>query len=146
MPSYEAALLLRKMGNPETAVVLKRAILKIFDNNGILFGIENLGTRNLPILMRKHGMKHREGRYVIVKFDAPAMSLSELYSEYHRDLDIIRTGFHRIKPDPVVECTLQEELKPPAYREDVEKMIATGRKEERKFEAHDGLNYYPWRT
>lgn len=62
MPSYEASLVLRSLTKPELAAILKRSALKIFDKNGILFGIENLGTRKLPFAISKHSTKHREGR------------------------------------------------------------------------------------
>jgi ribosomal protein S6 len=62
MPSYEAAMILKKMANPQTAAALKRVAQKIMDNNGILFEIQNLGTRNLPFKMASHGHKHMEGR------------------------------------------------------------------------------------
>ena len=63
MPSYELAVILRKMSRPETATVLKRVATQIYENKGLLFGIENLGQRKLPYRIRNHGNWNDEGRY-----------------------------------------------------------------------------------
>ena len=62
MPSYELAMVLKKMAKPQTAAALKRIALKIMDTNGILYEIQNLGTRALPHKMACHGNKQTEGR------------------------------------------------------------------------------------
>jgi len=62
MPSYEASFILRTMGRPDTANVLKRIALKIIDSRGLLFKVENLGSRKLPHAIRAHGMKCLDGR------------------------------------------------------------------------------------
>jgi len=49
-----------------------------------------------------------------------------------------------LRPQEEHECTLEEELKPPAYRQDVKKMIEEGRKHERHFEFKTGLTYNPF--
>lgn len=66
MPSYEALFILRKLSRPETAKVLKRAATHIYNSRGYLFGIENLGTRNLPHKISMQGRRYKEGRYVTV--------------------------------------------------------------------------------
>jgi len=63
MPSYELALVLKKMAHPQTAAVLKRVAVKIMDNKGILFEIMNLGSRKTPFKMTAHGQKFTEARY-----------------------------------------------------------------------------------
>ncbi len=62
MPSYECMILMRKLGRPETANVLKRTALNIYKNKGVLFGIENLGTRLLPYKISSFGKRYTEGR------------------------------------------------------------------------------------
>ena len=51
------------MSRPETASVLKRVATQIYDNKGLLFGVENLGQRKLPYRIRNHGQWNDEGRY-----------------------------------------------------------------------------------
>lgn len=48
------------------------------------------------------------------------------------------------RPIETKDCTLHDELLPPAYREDVKKMIEQGRKKERKFRLNTGLSYNPF--
>ncbi|CAL8147535.1 unnamed protein product [Orchesella dallaii] len=135
------------MARPEVAKVLKRAATNIYYNQGILFGIENLGHRALPYSISSEGRRHREGSYFLIRFDATPSSIDVLRDEFRRDIDIIRHGFMRIKPEEKFECTLDEEMKPPAYREDVKKMIEEGRKKERfQHRQMTGLNYNPFRT
>ena len=44
------------------------------------------------------------------------------------------------------ECTLEEEMQPPAYRKDVEKLIQEGRKQKQTFyqQRTPGYDYYPF--
>ncbi|OXA57821.1 probable 28S ribosomal protein S6, mitochondrial [Folsomia candida] len=144
MPSYELSILMRKLGQPETANVLKRAALNIFKNKGVLFGIENLGTRTLPHKIASFGKRYTEGSHFLMRLDLPASSVELLYDEYERDTDILVAGFVREKPIETKDCTLHDELLPPAYREDVKKMIEQGRKKERKFRLNTGLSYNPF--
>jgi len=147
MPSYELAVILRKMTRPETATVLKRIATQIYDNNGLLFGIENLGQRKLPYRIRNHGMWNTEGSYFVMKFDSPTSSVSELQDEYTRDVDIVRMGFTRLQDLREFECTLEEELQPPAYRKDVQELLQKGKKKEmKKWEFKTGLSYNPFTT
>jgi len=145
MPSYEVVFLLKKMAKPETATVLKRAAQQIMKNNGILFRIEGLGTRSLPYRMRAHGARHTEGSYFLMQFDGSSAMLPIIQDEFQRDVDIIRDGIVRIKPEATYDCTIEEDYKPPAYRKDVQAMIEEGRKRERIFNMNTGLSYNPWK-
>lgn len=69
--------------------------------------------------------------------------------ELRRDIDMVR--YHIIKRDtnPVpagYECTLEEELQPPAYRKDVQKLIEEGKKKEKPGYKQNspGFDYYPF--
>ncbi|CAG7833353.1 unnamed protein product [Allacma fusca] len=95
--------------------------------------------------MRNHGHWNSEGSYFLMKFDSPPRAIGELQEEYDRDVDIVRTGFSKIFSHPEYDCTLEDELQPPAYREEVKQMLTTGRKKERKFEYKTGLPYNPFR-
>lgn len=46
--------------------------------------------------------------------------------EYVLDVDILRAKIYDLdKPRKQFECTLEEELQPPAYRPSVQKMLST---------------------
>lgn len=81
----------------------------------------------------------------VITFDAPPNCLDDLKEEYMRDVDILRRAiFKKEDPEPF-ECTLETELKPPAYRPEVIKMMeiaARGQKE--RYPQRTGLKYYPF--
>merc|ERR1719367_2259583 len=52
--------------------------------------MENLGTKPLPYKMTRHGNRHYEGSYILVKFDSPTSLLKHVEEELHRDTDVIR--------------------------------------------------------
>jgi len=145
MPSYEVTLILKTLAKPELAATLKRTALHILDRNGIIFGIEKLGTRQLPFVMSAHSVKHNEGSYFLIKYDGPVSTVNDLQDEFYRDIDIIRAGVAKAKPPKPFDCTLEEELKPPAYRQDVAELIRKGKKKEQRFDPLIGLPYDPWK-
>ncbi|XP_028033208.1 probable 28S ribosomal protein S6, mitochondrial [Bombyx mandarina] len=148
MPTYELALLLRNMPKPELKTSLKRISHAIFDCGGIIRNIENLGFRPMPYKSTAHGMTHKEANYFIFKIDTPTKAVIDLKEEYKRDVDIVRQRFFKIKEEERKACTLEEELLPPAYREDVQKMIQIGKTQVNrftyKFKYNSGLDYYPF--
>ncbi|XP_058447570.1 small ribosomal subunit protein bS6m [Malaya genurostris] len=147
MPSYELALILRQMPRPELVSVLKRTANVIFDKGGIIRKLDNLGTRPLPFKTSKHGLVHRTGTYFVVKFDTPPSTLEDLEEEYSRDVDIIRKRIYKADAtlQQEISCTLHDEMLPPAYRKDVQKMISIANKNKKKgFQYNSGLDYYPF--
>ncbi|XP_026765423.1 probable 28S ribosomal protein S6, mitochondrial [Galleria mellonella] len=148
MPAYEFALMLRAMPKPELKTALKRISHAIFDRGGIIRNIENLGFRSMPYKTSAHGLVHREANYVVFKVDTAALSVTDLKEEYSRDVDIIRQRVFRVQDDFEHSCTLEEELLPPAYREEVQKMIEIGKTQVNrftyKFKYNSGLDYYPF--
>ncbi|XP_013781081.1 probable 28S ribosomal protein S6, mitochondrial [Limulus polyphemus] len=129
MPSYELAVILRKMSRPELVTTLKRTGQAIFEKGGIIRKIENLGTRELPYRMRVHNHSHTEGSYFLFKFDAPTNTLTNLHDSFLRDIDILRPSISKVEPvNFPEECTLEEELQPPAYRKSVEVLLKQDRK------------------
>ena len=81
----------------------------------------------------------------VITFDAPPKSLVDLKEEYSRDVDILRKEFFK-KDDPLpFSCTLEAELKPPAYRPEViEMMKIAAKKTKVKYPHNTGLKYYPF--
>ncbi|XP_055608442.1 probable 28S ribosomal protein S6, mitochondrial [Uranotaenia lowii] len=147
MPSYELALILRQMPRPELVSVLKRTADAIFDKGGIIRKLDNLGTRPLPSKISNHGLVHRAGSYFVFKFDTPPATVEDLEEEYGRDVDIIRRRIYKADAamQEQITCTLHEEMQPPAYRKEVQKMLAVANKKQKKgFQYNSGLDYYPF--
>ncbi|XP_046978908.1 probable 28S ribosomal protein S6, mitochondrial [Vanessa cardui] len=149
MPAYELALLLRAMPKGELKKTLTRISHAIFNRGGIIRNIENLGFRAMPYKTSSHGLVHREANYYVFKIDTATQSVADLKEEYSRDVDIIRQRVFKMnenmEPPP---CTLAEELLPPAYREEVQKMVEVGKTQVNrftyKFKYNSGLDYYPF--
>ncbi|KAJ9592664.1 hypothetical protein L9F63_015679 [Diploptera punctata] len=145
MLNYELALIIRSMSRPEIVTTLKRTAEAIFNKGGIIRKIENLGTQDLPYKMTSHGMVHKQGSYFVLQFVVPPKTIAELKDEYIRDVDIIRPKIFRSEPPEEFECTLHEEMLPPAYRKDVQEIVKKSEKIDRyKFKSNSGLDYYPF--
>lgn len=64
---------------------------------------------------------------------------------YSRDIDIIRKCIYKTQDSVVESCTLEEELLPPAYRTEVQALIAQAKKSpNRKLKLKSVLDYYPF--
>jgi len=146
MPSYELMVVLKKLARPDLVGALKRVSSLIYRSNGYLFDIQNLGTRPLPFKIRSHKAWNTEASYFLIQFDSPAKAVAFLGDEYKRDVDILRHSFVTIKNAPRIECTLEEEMQPPAYRADVQQLMKTGKQKERRWNPKTGLTYNPFRT
>lgn len=148
MPSYELALLLRAMPKPELKTTLKRISNVIFNTGGIIRDIENLGFRPMPYKTSAHGVVHREANYFLFKFDTASKMVIDIKDEYKRDVDVIRQRIFKTPVETAVECTLEQELLPPAYRKEVQKMMEIGKRRQNpfthKFHYNSGLDYYPF--
>lgn len=130
---------------PELVSTLKRTAETIFNKGGIIRKLENLGTRPLPHKMSQHGLPHRTGSYFLMQFDCATNSLVDFREEYGRDIDIIRTNIFKVEEPEPIECTLDEEMLPPAYRKEViEMMKVSKRREKPKYDQKSGLDYYPF--
>ncbi|XP_024943075.1 probable 28S ribosomal protein S6, mitochondrial isoform X2 [Cephus cinctus] len=133
---------------PEIVSTLKRAATAIFEKGGFIRKIENLGQKDLPAKTSSHGVVSRQAHYFVIYFDVPPKHISNLEDIFNRDIDIVRNRIY--KHDLTVNnkpCTLEDELKPPPYRRDVQKLLKiTERQESRKkkFSYKSGLNYYPF--
>lgn len=88
---------------------------------------------------------YRQANQFIYTFDVPPHALIELSDEYQRDVDIIRQATYKIKENELHACTLETEMKAPAYREDVKKLLKLGKLKEKKYWLpQSGLDYYPF--
>ncbi|CAD6218888.1 GSCOCG00011487001-RA-CDS [Cotesia congregata] len=149
MPTYEMPLLLRIMSKPETFNTLKRVSTAIFSKKGIIRKIDNLGQKPTPYKMSNHNMVHREANYYVIHFDVPPRKIDDLLEEYGRDIDIIRSRIYK-KPDDKEQpqCTWHEEMLPPPYRPEVQKLMDIAAKSKTgytiEFKYNSGLDYNPF--
>lgn len=124
---------------------LKRTAETILNKGGIIRKLENLGTRALPYKMSEHGLVHRTGSYFLMHFDCSTNLIADVREEYGRDIDIVRANVFKVEEPAAIECTLDEELLPPAYRKDVIKMMEVAKKRDKpKYDQKSGLDYYPF--
>lgn len=148
MPTYELALMLRAMPKQDLKTTLTRVSYAIFNRGGIIRNIENLGFRALPYKTSAHGLIHREANFFVFKVDTATKAVADLKEEYSRDVDIVRQRMFIAQTDCEHSCTLEEEMLPPAYREEVQKMIEIGKTQvdrfKYKFKYNSGLDYYPF--
>ncbi|KAI4485955.1 hypothetical protein M0804_006444 [Polistes exclamans] len=146
MPTYEMPLLIRIMNKPETFNALKRVATAIFDRGGIIRKIENLGVKELPCKLSFRGSTYREATHFLYYFDVPPSTLTNLIDEYNRDIDILRNKVYKQETPNPIECTLHEELLPPIYRKEVQKLMEIGAKQKKKHQEKQfsrKLKYYP---
>ncbi|XP_013106295.1 small ribosomal subunit protein bS6m [Stomoxys calcitrans] len=145
MPSYELFLVLRQMSRPELVSALKRTAESILDKGGIIRSLQNLGSRALPYKVSGQGLVHREGTYFTINFDVAPTKIADMKEEFSRDVDIIRRNVYKMEEPEKYECTLHEEMLPPAYRKDVQEMIEIAKKKQKpKYNYNSGLDYYPF--
>lgn len=79
-------------------------------------------------------------------FKTPPKYVEPLVEEYSRDVDILKTLVtKKVEDQEHIQCTLEEETKPPAYRKEVIQMMeAAKRKQKEKYPQNTGLSYYPF--
>jgi len=126
MPAYELVLILRNMKKTDLVSAVKRTGEFLLKNNVVLWDLNYLGFKDLPHKMRSHGKMHLQGDYVLYKYDGPRDLLPTIKSELKRDVDVILGTCVNIRQPQQVECTLDEELRIPALRPSVQKLIQTG--------------------
>ncbi|XP_076303032.1 small ribosomal subunit protein bS6m-like [Lasioglossum baleicum] len=146
MPTYEMPLLLRLSNKPEYVTALKNVANSIFETGGFIRKIENWGTRALPCKTNAHGKIHTEANHFLIYFDIPPSQVSKIENDCKRNLSIVRATIYKPSEPSNTECTLHEELLPPAYRPSVQKLLEESRKyrKEPKFKYNSGLDYYPF--
>uniref|UniRef100_A0A6M2DKT6 Small ribosomal subunit protein bS6m n=1 Tax=Xenopsylla cheopis TaxID=163159 RepID=A0A6M2DKT6_XENCH len=145
MITYELSLILRNMPRNEIFSTLKRTAESIFEKGGIIRKIDNLGARDLPYKISANGQVHRQGNYFLMTFDSPPHAIEDLREEYSRDIDIIRKRIYKYQDLPAIECTLDQELLPPAYRPEVQALITQSQKvAKHKFKINNKIDYYPF--
>lgn len=147
MPSYELPLLLRQMPTPALKDSLKKIAQMIFTNGGVIRKIENLGVKPLPLKNFYNSQTHTKAAHFIFYFNTAPKSLASIRDECNRNLDIIKANIFKEVEPKQMECTLHEELLPPAYRKEVQEMLQMERQKQAKkktYQYNSGLDYYPF--
>lgn len=128
MPFYELMMVLRPMPKKEVVDCLKRAANIVWKGSGVINKIEYLGFNRLPWSAKgeNEGEKTREGSYFLYHISMNNRDIKFLKPEFKLEVDIINysaslSDDSKISPD--YECTLHEELQPPAYRKSVQPLL-----------------------
>lgn len=130
-------MILRTLAKPELSAALKRTGEYLLKNGAILRYIQNLGTKELPLKMSRHGQRNWHGSYFLYRFDGPPDLVTSMQEEIKRDVDVIRATAITLHPPRTIKCTLEEELQPPAYRPSVQALMAQSQvKKKQTFEKH----------
>ena len=90
MPRYELLLISRKLAKDGLQSLLKRTCDFIFDQDGIVRKIENLGEQELPYRMKAHTEWHTHGQYFLLDIHMKTQSLPPFKKELKFDFDVIR--------------------------------------------------------
>ena len=76
MARYEMPVIIKALGNDSVKAALKRHIMRLLDNDQIVFDVKNLGLRRLPQAYRVAGEKQFEGHYFLLNIDGPLEGLT----------------------------------------------------------------------
>ena len=77
MARYEMPLIIKALGDDSVKAALKRHILRLLDNDQVVFNVKNLGLRRLPQVYRVAGSKQYEGHYFLLNIDGPSEGLKQ---------------------------------------------------------------------
>ena len=90
MPRYELTLITRTLSKTNLSHILRRTATSIFQKEGVIRKIENLGEQELPYRMKAHAEWHTHGRYFLFDFYLSPNQLPLLDKELKLDYDVIR--------------------------------------------------------
>ncbi|GFY24407.1 probable 28S ribosomal protein S6, mitochondrial [Trichonephila clavipes] len=128
MPAYEFSVLVKVLPKPELSAVLKRVGILLLDKGVVLQKIQNVGTTNLPYRIRKEGVYYKQGSYFAYAFTGSPKIFADVEDACVCDPDILKYGFVETYKKYPESCTLEEELRPPAFRTSVLKLLEDGKK------------------
>lgn len=136
---------LNSLFQPEFKAAVKRSADQIFDRGGFIRKIDYLGFNKLPYKISKNRQPYREAEQIIFKFDVSSQVREDLKEEVDLDVDVIRCKICPVKVPTEYKCTLEDELKPVSYREDVKKLLELQDKgKKKKWMPQMGIEYYPF--
>ena len=128
MPFFELNLILRPMPRNEMVDCLKRAANLIWQQDGVLRKIDYLGTKKLPYAAwgAEDGTKVHEGSYFLYHLSLKPQAYTAIKPELKLDNDILTANLfpaNEAKMPEDYECTLENELQPPFYRDSVQPLL-----------------------
>ncbi|GBO16615.1 hypothetical protein AVEN_21805-1, partial [Araneus ventricosus] len=112
----------------DLAATLKRVGTLLLDHGVVLLNLQNLGTRDLPYKVKKEEIFYYKGSYFVYKFTGSPAIFSKVKEVCDRDTDILKLGFVDVYKGDPKDCTLEEELLPPALRPSVKKLLEESKK------------------
>ena len=153
MPQYELGVVVRHgLSRAQLVDVVKRSGKQVLDHGGFIRKVEFLGERVLPQKQSKWGQLHSKGHYFNLRIDLQSKKTFSLLDELHRDGDLLRRFLalndNDVEPEPEPPCTLEEELRTPANRPSVQRLIKLGAQAPfytQLWDPRTGLSFYPFR-
>ncbi|KAG2381488.1 hypothetical protein C9374_006477 [Naegleria lovaniensis] len=98
MPLYELVYLVNaKAALPTVAQVMKRNAQVVFENNGVIRRLDNMGILPLAYPMYRHREKHYKGRWIMMLFDGSPTCLQQLNEQIRKDQQVFRWSFYKQK-------------------------------------------------
>lgn len=116
------------MPKKETVDCLKRVANLIWKEDGVIQKIDYLGEKKLPWQKNRpdQGECFNEGSYFILHTSLMPITDVHLRPEFKLELDLLNYNFvHKDEKNLLenYECTLEEELLPPAFRKSVKPLL-----------------------
>lgn len=130
---------------PEFKAAVKRSADQIFERGGFIRKIDYLGFNKLPYKISKNRMPYREAEQIVFKFDVSSQLTKDLNEEIDLDVDVVRCKIINLPEQKEFKCTMEEEMQPVSYREDVKKLLKLQEKGKKKhWLPQMGIEYYPF--
>lgn len=90
MPRYDILLITRALGKDGLAGVVRRAANCVYEQEGVIRKMYNMGEQELPYRMKAHAEWHTYGRYFLLDVHLNTDVLIFLKKELKFDFDIIK--------------------------------------------------------
>ncbi|XP_033740148.1 28S ribosomal protein S6, mitochondrial-like [Pecten maximus] len=116
MPRYELALILKDLPRAALANALKRSCQHVWNEQGVVRKIENLGTKPLPYRMHVHGSKNITGSYFVMKFDSSTIAMEAIENRFRQDSEVVRPTIFTVAEEEErpcmrgIECQFGEDI------------------------------------
>ena len=126
MPIYELSLLVKPLKKEQVAACLKRAAGLIWSANGTISSVQFFGLVDLPHKIHHDNHSFYKANRFVYKLSLGSEKLRDVKPELRLDPDLLKSQFisNTIARLPSnYECTLQEELLPPALRKSVQPLL-----------------------
>uniref|UniRef100_A0A0K0DZY6 Ribosomal protein S6 n=1 Tax=Strongyloides stercoralis TaxID=6248 RepID=A0A0K0DZY6_STRER len=131
MPLYEVTIIPKNLARAELVSALKRTVTSLLDNGAIITEMKSLGQRELPFkrIAKQTKQPVYSSTYLFLKAYMPIEKQLSSLKAISNDLEMLHVHFVNTKEleKPVVECNLDELLKPPAYRDSIETLRKGGK-------------------